>query len=128
MSINRFSHENRAVGGKRRLRVLVHIADQTMIGSIDLHAENELLEELNDNRSPFLALSDVRVYDQTALRVLYTTEAMMLNKGHIKSLAPINDLSASGRLGAWLASIRMAAEDTEPWREEEEEYSLVNVR
>ncbi len=128
MPIGKLSYENRVMDGKRRMRVLVHVADETMIGTIDLHEKNELIEELNDGRSPFLELTDVRVYDQAALRVLYTTEAMLLNKGHIRSLAPVNDLSASGQLGAWLASIRMAAADTEAWLEEEEEYAMVNVR
>jgi len=99
---------------KKPLRVLLQTSSQTFVGTVHVRPENRLLDELNDPQVMFLALTNVRVYNQPADTVLYTTGFLALNKGHIVAIGPVEDLVAGGGLGVWLSSLRAALEDTTP--------------
>jgi len=97
---------------KRPVRVLVQACGQTFIGTVHVTADNRLIDELNDVlANSFLALTDVRVYNQGAETLLYTTSFLALNKEHIIAIAPLEDLSMDkpGSMGIWLPSLRAAS-------------------
>jgi len=96
---------------KRPVRVLVQACGQTFIGTVHVTADNRLIDELNDVlANSFLALTDVRVYNQGAETLLYTTSFLALNKEHIIAIAPLDDLAldAPRSLGVWLPGLRAA--------------------
>ncbi len=95
--------------GKEQVRVLVQTTLQTLIGTAYLRPGNRLLDELNDARTVFLALTEVRVYDREAQTVLFTTDFLALNKAAILSIVPVEDLPRDGGgVGVWLSALQAA--------------------
>lgn len=103
---------------KRPVPVLVQACGQTFIGTAHVMAGNRLMDDLNGLGNPFLALTDVRVYDQAVQTLLYTTSFLALNKEHIIAIAPLEDLPLERGLGAWLPSLRAALRNNGTAKEE----------
>lgn len=94
---------------KKPVRALIHMAAQTLVGSIYLRPDNRLLDELNDSQAEFLAVTDVYVYDETVTTLLYTTRFLAVNKAHVLAIVPFDELDAGAGMGVWLSSLRAAA-------------------
>ena len=100
------------------LRVLVQTARQVIVGNLYLNQDNRLLDEMN-NGAEFLALTDVWVYDQNASQLRFTAQFLSLNKAHIITIVPVEELTMEEGEDSYLPSIEAALEV--PEQEERDE-------
>ncbi len=77
---------------KDTLLVLLRTADEIVAGSIHIRPEQRLKDELDANRSPFIALTGVAVYDQSGQTCCYQTDVLFVSISQIVTIAPVESM------------------------------------
>lgn len=72
---------------KRAVSVVACIGDLIVRGTIHLKPDNRLKDELNDNEQ-FIAFTQAQISERRSKRVLYKTDALIVNKAQIVWIFP----------------------------------------
>ena len=75
---------------KDTLLALLHLPDQVIVGRVYISRQRRLKDELNESRESFIAVSHARVFNEAG-KLLYRSEFLLVNKGHILSITPLED-------------------------------------
>lgn len=75
---------------KEPLRVRIRVFDQVIEGTVHLHEDNRLKDELNQERG-FIAVTGAKVFSVEDSRELYRSEFLVLNNDHILWAMPLKD-------------------------------------
>lgn len=71
------------------LPAFIRTADQVIVGNIHARPEHRLKDELNEDKSRFLAITDARVYAAADERLLYHSALLLVAYEHIVMLSPL---------------------------------------
>lgn len=74
---------------KDTLNAFIRTTDQVIIGHIHVRPETRLKDDLNDDSSRFLAVTDARIYDATNETLLYHTGLLLVAYAHITMIGPL---------------------------------------
>lgn len=74
---------------KDLLPAFIRTADHVIIGNMYARPEQRLKDELNEDTSRFLAITDARVYAADSEQLLYRSALMMVAYDHIVMLSPL---------------------------------------
>jgi hypothetical protein len=80
---------------KEPVPVVVHTADQLIVGSVHLRMEQRLKDELNSSGERFLAITDARVYTKGAEKLLYTSTLVLVSHAHVVAVSPLDAFGAA---------------------------------
>jgi len=72
------------------LPAFIRTADQVIVGNIYARPDHRLKDELSEDSSRFLAVTDVRVYENGSERLLYHTALMLIAYEHIVMIGPLD--------------------------------------
>ena len=75
---------------KDMLPAFIRTAEQVIVGNIYMRPERRLKDELNEDATKFLAITDVRVYDAGTEQLLYHSAIMMISYAHIIMVSPLD--------------------------------------
>ena len=91
---------------KDTLPALIRTADQVIVGHVYVRPEKRLKDDLNEDMSRFLPITDARVYNAADETLLYHSAFLLVAYQHIIMISPVEAL----------ADVRPA-----PWQESEQE-------
>lgn len=74
---------------KECLPALIRTADQIIVGEVHVRPERRLKDDLGDDRSRFLAVTDARVYTAADETLLYHSSFLLVSYQHIITLSPL---------------------------------------
>lgn len=77
---------------KDTLPAFVRTIDQIIIGQVYVRPDNRLKDELNEDASRFLPITDARIYDAATEKLLYQSSFLLLAYSHIVMLSPLGAL------------------------------------
>lgn len=80
---------------KRNVPVIARVPGGVVHGMAYLTLDNRLKDELNTGET-FLALTDVQVFDESAERLLYESDVLLVNKRHLIWIIPRESESDEG--------------------------------
>ena len=83
---------------KDALLAMVRTADERIVGYIYLRPERRLKDEINEDDSRFLAITDARVYRVSDDRLLYNVGFTLIAYDHIISVTPIEAITDSNQV------------------------------
>jgi hypothetical protein len=86
---------------KDAMPALIRTADQHIVGYLYVRPDKRLKDEINEDTSRFLPVTDAKVYHATTDEFIYRTSFLLLAFDHILSITPIEAISAS-RNGPWM--------------------------
>lgn len=75
---------------KDMLPAFVRTSEQVIVGNIHTRPESRLKDELNEDKSRFLAVTDARVYDAHSEQLLYHTALMLVSYAHVVLICPLD--------------------------------------
>lgn len=93
---------------KDTLPAFVRTADQVIIGQVYVRPDKRLKDDLNEDTSRFLPITDARIYDAETEKLLYHSSFLLIAYSHIIMLSPLDAL-ADIRPTPWMAA--QTAED-----------------
>lgn len=76
---------------KETLRARIRTMDQVIEGTVYLHAENRLKDELNEGGERFIAVTSVRVFTADGRKELYKSDFLTLNRDQIIWAIPVEE-------------------------------------
>jgi len=77
---------------KDTLPALIRTKDQVIVGHVYIRPDKRLKDDVNDDMSRFLPVTDARVYDATSEALLYHSSFMLVAYQHIVMLSPLDAL------------------------------------
>ncbi|NJN16002.1 MAG: hypothetical protein HC822_06790 [Oscillochloris sp.] len=77
-------------------RAVIHTAYNLVIGTIHIHPERRVKDELNHDAERFLAITDAVVYTIDGSMLLYTSEFILLAYAQIVAVVPLDALKTTG--------------------------------
>jgi hypothetical protein len=86
---------------KDAMPALIRTIDQHVIGYLYVRPDKRLKDEINEDTSRFLPVTDAKVYHATTDEFIYRTSFLLVAFQHILSITPVEAISAS-RNGPWL--------------------------
>ncbi|MDZ4717723.1 MAG: hypothetical protein SH847_04585 [Roseiflexaceae bacterium] len=86
---------------KDALQALVRTADQHIIGYLYLRPDKRLKDEINEDTSRFLPITDARVYHAATDDFIYHASFILVSYEHIVSITPVESISES-RPAPWM--------------------------
>jgi len=78
---------------KDTLTAFVRTADQIIIGHVYVRPDKRLKDDLNEDTSRFLPITDARIYDAATEKLLYQSSFLLLAYSHIIMLSPLDALA-----------------------------------
>lgn len=75
---------------KEPLRIRLRTFDQLIVGTVHLHGDTRLKDELNQERG-FIAVTEAQVLSADGSRKLYSSEFLAVNSDHILWAMPLDD-------------------------------------
>ncbi len=85
---------------KDAMQALIRTVDQHVIGYLYVRPDKRLKDEINEDTSRFLPVTDAKVYNATTDDFVYRTSFLLVAFEHILSITPVEAISAS-RPGPW---------------------------
>jgi hypothetical protein len=82
---------------KAPVQVTLQLSTQRLHGTLHIHSENRLKEEMNDPE-PFLALTQVDVFNFSGSELLFSTNFLAVNKKQIIWIVADTDLKQENPL------------------------------
>lgn len=77
---------------KDTLSAFIRTADQIIVGHVYVRPDTRLKDDLSEDTSRFLAVTDARVYDGTKEKLLYHTSFLLVAYAHITMISPLDAL------------------------------------
>jgi hypothetical protein len=87
---------------KDTLTAFVRTADQIIVGHVYVRPDKRLKDDLNEDTSRFLPVTDARVYDAATESLLYHSSFLLIAYNHIIMISPLDAL-ADIRPAPWQA-------------------------
>ena len=87
---------------KDMLPAFVRTASQVIVGNIHTRPDRRLKDELDDDKSGFLPITDARVYNAESEQLLYHSAVMLVAYAHIIVISPL-ETHENIRDTPWLA-------------------------
>jgi hypothetical protein len=84
------------------LAAVVRTTDQIIVGHVHVRPEHRLKDELDGDRSRFLAMTEASVYAAEGDVLLYRTHFLLVAYQHMITITPIDALSDT-HTAPWLA-------------------------
>jgi len=78
---------------KDSLPAFVRTADQIIVGHIYVRPEKRLKDDLSEDNSRFLPITDARVYDAGTEKLLYHSSFLLVAYSHIVMISPLEALA-----------------------------------
>lgn len=78
---------------KDTLPALIRTADQVIVGHVYVRPEKRIKDDLSEDTSRFLPVTDARVYDATSETLLYHSAFLLVAYQHIVMLSPLDALA-----------------------------------
>ena len=78
---------------KDTLTAFIRTADQIIVGHVYVRPDKRLKDDLNDDGSRFLPITDARVYDAASEKLLYHSSFLLIAYAHIVMLSPLDALA-----------------------------------
>lgn len=86
---------------KDALQALIRTADQHIIGYLYLRPDKRLKDEINEDTSRFLPVTDARIYNSATDDFVYHASFILVSYDHIISITPVDSISES-RPAPWM--------------------------
>jgi hypothetical protein len=77
---------------KDTVPALIRTADQVVVGHVYIRPEKRLKDDLSEDGSRFLPVTDARVYDAASEKLLYHSSFLLVAYQHIIMLSPLDAL------------------------------------
>jgi hypothetical protein len=77
---------------KDMLPAFVRTANQIIVGHIYIRPERRLKDELNEDTSRYLPVTNAQIYDATSEQLLYQTAFLLVAYQHIIMISPLDAL------------------------------------
>ena len=78
---------------KDTLPALVRTADQVIVGHVYVRPDKRLKDDLNEDPSRFLPITDARVYNASDETLLYHSSFLLVAYQHIIMISPLDALA-----------------------------------
>lgn len=78
---------------KDTLSAFIHTTGQIIIGNVYVRPDKRLKDDLGEDDSRFLAVTDARVYDAASEKLLYRSSLMLIAYTHITMISPLDALA-----------------------------------
>jgi hypothetical protein len=78
---------------KDTLSAFIRTAHQIIVGHVYVRPDTRLKDDLSEDTSRFLAVTDARVYDAAKEKLLYHTSFLLVAYEHIIMLSPLDALA-----------------------------------
>ena len=78
---------------KDTLTAFIRTAEQIVVGHVYIRPDKRLKDDLNDDASRFLPVTDARVYDAASEKMLYHSSFLLIAYAHIIMLSPLDALA-----------------------------------
>ena len=78
---------------KDTLTAFIRTAHQIIVGHVYVRPDKRLKDDLNDDGSRFLPVTDARVYDAVSEKLLYHSSFLLISYAHIVMLSPLEALA-----------------------------------
>jgi hypothetical protein len=78
---------------KDTLAAFIRTDDQIIIGHVYVRPDKRLKDDLNEDASRFLPVTDARVYDAASESLLYHSSFLLIAYAHIIMLSPLEALA-----------------------------------
>jgi hypothetical protein len=78
---------------KDTLIACIRLHDSIIVGNIYIRPEQRLKDNLNDDSSRFLPITNARVYDSSGNELLYRSSLLLIAYDHIMTLSPVDAIS-----------------------------------
>jgi hypothetical protein len=95
---------------KDTLPALVRTADQVIVGHVYVRPDKRLKDDLNEDTSRFLPITDARVYNAADETLLYHSSFLLVAYQHIVMISPLDAL-ADVRAVPWQAVVEEQSEE-----------------
>jgi len=86
---------------KDAMQSLVRTADEHIIGYLYVRPDKRLKDEINEDTSRFLPITDARVFNAETDALIYRTSFLLVSYSHIISITPVEAISES-RPAPWM--------------------------
>jgi hypothetical protein len=77
---------------KDTVPAFIRTADQVIVGHVYVRPEKRLKDDLSEDTSRFLPVTDARVYDAASEKLLYHSSFLLVAYHHIIMLSPVDAL------------------------------------
>ena len=74
---------------KDMMPAFLRTADQVIVGNIHMRPERRLKDELNEDNSRFLAVTNAHVYDAASEQLLYHSAFLLIAYAHLVMISPL---------------------------------------
>jgi len=78
---------------KDTLLAFVRTVDQIIVGQVYVRPDKRLKDDLNEDTSRFLPITDARVYDAASEKLLYHSSFLLIAYSHIILISPLDALA-----------------------------------
>ncbi|HET9222677.1 MAG TPA: hypothetical protein VFO07_09245 [Roseiflexaceae bacterium] len=78
---------------KDTLTAFIRTNDQVIVGHVYVRPDKRLKDDLNEDSSRFLPVTDARVYDATSEKLLYHSSFLLIAFRHIIMITPLDALA-----------------------------------
>jgi len=78
---------------KDTLTAFIRTTNQIIIGHVYVRPDKRLKDDLNEDASRFLPVTDARVYDAGSEKLLYHSSFLLIAYAHIIMLSPLDALA-----------------------------------
>jgi hypothetical protein len=78
---------------KDTLTAFIRTNDQVIVGHVYVRPDKRLKDDLNEDASRFLPVTDARVYDATSENLLYHSSFLLIAFRHIIMISPLEALA-----------------------------------
>lgn len=78
---------------KDTLPAFVRTADQIIVGHVYVRPEKRLKDELNEDSSRFLPITNAQVFDAASEKLLYHSGFLLIAYSHIVMISPLDALA-----------------------------------
>ena len=75
------------------LTAFIRKNDQVVVGHVYVRPDKRLKDDLNEDSSRFLPVTDARVYDATSEKLLYHSSFLLIAFRHITMISPLDALA-----------------------------------
>ncbi|HNP70222.1 MAG TPA: hypothetical protein PLO33_05955 [Kouleothrix sp.] len=90
---------------KDTLPALIRTVDQVIVGQVYVRPDKRIKDDLSEDTSRFLPVTDARVYDAASESLLYHSAFLLVSYRHIVMLSPL-DAMADVRPVPWAPAVK----------------------
>lgn len=85
---------------KNSVAAFVRTLDQVVVGYVHIRPDRRLKDDLSDDPSRFLPVTNAQVYDTTGKTLLFESSFLLIAYHHIIMISPLEAMDA-GQRAAW---------------------------